>query len=471
MPEFLMCIPPISQINFPYIAGPTLKAVLDRKGFSTALSDANILFFKYFQNRRTSLFKDTDLESWNDLYLNCDPLSIDDEFTISWVQDTVTPEMMAVGFSVVAFTAYPWTLQAAVIIKKLWPHISVILGGAFFDADVAEQTLLRCRAIDAVAVGESEHSLTEYLSALKRHDLAAAGLVGGFAVRKENKKVILNTRTQGIENERSTPAADFQDLPLDDYLDYRIGTRILPILGSRGCVGSCVFCSEKRIWGKMSFRRPDEIVMEIAQQIKRHKANVFRFNDSLLNADPKHLETLCDLLIEKNLGVHWACNVRIHKNLSPPIFDKMRRAGCRQLWFGFESGSQRVLNLMKKAIHLNIAGKILKQAKEADMMVLLFLIAEFPGERWVDTKETIDFLETNSANIDAIHISEYKLIKNSEMFINPDKFGIVVEDLDQFGVPIWAINTHTTRNLILLEQVNKHLWGRPEIPWPVVGGI
>jgi radical SAM superfamily enzyme YgiQ (UPF0313 family) len=471
MPDFLLCIPPISQVNYPYIAAPTLKAILEHHGFSAALNDANMTFFNYIRQKTGQLFPETNWNAWNEFYLNWDPLRIDDEFTISWVATNLTPEVLAVGFSVLSWTAYPWTLQAAVIIKNVWPRINVILGGAFFDPEIAQQTLKRCSAIDAVAVGESDIALAEYLEALQRRDVAAAARVSGFAVRTSGGEVALNLRSRSSERTLFSPFADFTELPLDGYLDYRLGTRILPILGSRGCVGRCAFCAERRIWGNYRSRPPEEIVGEMEHQIKRHATEVFRFNDSLLNADTDHLESLCDLLIERQMGVQWAGNARVHRNLSPPLLEKMRRAGCQQLWYGLESASPRILSLMRKDASIDTAARVIRDTKEAGILVLLFLIAEFPGEQLADTRATIDFLEKNAASIDAIHISEYKLIKNSVMYEEAEKFGIFIEGADQFGVPIWAINTHTTRNRVLLEQVQRHLWDHPQTPWPVVGGI
>jgi radical SAM superfamily enzyme len=126
---------------------------------------------------------------------------------------------------------------------------------------------------------------------------------------------------------------------------------------------------------------------------------------------------------------------------------------------------------MRKDVSVDVAGRVLRDTKEAGILVLLFLIAEFPGETLADTRATIDFLEKNAASIDAVHISEYKLIKNSAMYEEAEKFGISVESTDEFGIPIWAITKHTVRNRMLLKQMERRLWGRPQVPWPLVGGM
>jgi radical SAM superfamily enzyme YgiQ (UPF0313 family) len=286
-----------------------------------------------------------------------------------------------------------------------------------------------------------------------------------------NGDVAVNPRPDSADRTVASPFADFTDLSPDRYLDYRLGTRILPILGSRGCVGRCAFCAERRIWGGYRRRLPEAIAGEVQYQIERHATAVFRFNDSLLNGDARHLESICDLLIERQVRVEWAGNARVHRNLSPGLLQKMRRAGCRQLWFGLESASPRMLNLMRKDVSIELAGRVFQEAKQAGIQVLVFLIAEFPGETLSDTRETIAFLEKNAQAIDSVHISEYKLITNSAMYEEAEKFGICVEGTDGLGAPIWALEAHTTRNRVLLKQVESRLWKDPQGPWPIVGGM
>jgi radical SAM superfamily enzyme YgiQ (UPF0313 family) len=471
MTDFHLWIPPVSQITFPYIAAPILKAVLELHGFSVVQGDVNMAYFEHFRQKAGTIFPENDFSAWNNFYLDSDPLQIDDDFSISWISAHLDYNALAVGFSIARSSAYAWALQGAVIIKKICPNVNVLLGGAFFDGDIARQTLSYCAAVDAVAVGESDVTIVEYLEALRGRDVIAAEHVDGLVVRNAAGVAVLNARKLVRDKTMMSPFADFSDLPVNEYLNFRLGTRILPILGSRGCVGRCAFCAEERMWGGFRSRTPEAIVGEMECQIGRYRATVFRFNDSLLNAETNHMEALCDLLIKRQLGVEWAGNVRLHRNLSPPLLEKMRSAGCRQLWFGLESASPRMLNLMHKDVDLEIAAQVLHNTKQAGILVLVFLISDFPGEKYLDTKATLEFLEKNSANIDSINVSEYKLLKNSAMYEEAGKFGIAVEGKDEFGIPMWATTSHTIHNRALIDRVSKRFWSHPPVPWPLVGGF
>ncbi|MDP2927951.1 MAG: radical SAM protein [Candidatus Omnitrophota bacterium] len=295
------------------------------------------------------------------------------------------------------------SLELARRIKNKRQDLTIVFGGTLFFENSWAQSILLEGVVDIVAIGEGELTLCE-LVRLKEENKPLDSCLG--IAYKINGQIFNNPPRPLLENLDELPFMDFSDLPLSDYDD----KSHIPILASRGCIQQCVFCSSKVFWPgyrHMSGKR-------IFEEIKFHKA---RFNelghidflDLLINGDISALNSLCDLLIDwelkDDITISWVANAIIRKEMTPDLLAKMKKAGCKHLIYGIESGSQRVLGLMKKRYALEDADEVIKATHLAGIVVTANFMFGFPDEEEGDFSQTLDFIRRNAQHLDRVYPS------------------------------------------------------------------
>jgi anaerobic magnesium-protoporphyrin IX monomethyl ester cyclase len=217
------------------------------------------------------------------------------------------------------------------------------------------------------------------------------------------------------------PIPSFDDLPLDSYLT---PSRVLPIWASRGCYwGCCAFCNvgygESKHFDELQAER---VVEEMTTLSKAYDANSFFFADEALT--PRMLRTLSSLLIERGTSFNWATCARFEPSIDADLLKQMRRAGCRLLSFGMESGSQRVLDRMGKGTNVDVMRRILQDSAAAGIWNHTFMFFGFPGETEQDALATIEFFRANRDVIHSISSSTFLLERHARAYTNPEAYGI-----------------------------------------------
>ena len=115
---------------------------------------------------------------------------------------------------------------------------------------------------------------------------------------------------------------------------------------------------------------------------------------------------------------------RVRPEMNDKLLGKMRQAGCIGLWFGIESGSQRILRKMKKGYDIETAKNVIRDTAKNGIRVLIFMIVDFPGETQRDFEQSVAFLEQNQEFIDQVSISRFGVLPDSEISHNPQEYGI-----------------------------------------------
>ena len=168
----------------------------------------------------------------------------------------------------------------------------------------------------------------------------------------------------------------FIPLPYKWTVDWFEKQPVFTMNTSRGCPFQCTFCSVGSIWGKKyTYFSAERVVSEIEYLVQHYGAKGVYFREDNFTLNKKRLESFCNLIINKDLKIHWACESRVD-TLDGEILKLMYRAGARAFYFGVESGSQKILDFLKKGIkveqiikaHSNSAGKwILKRLQASSM--------------------------------------------------------------------------------------------------------
>jgi anaerobic magnesium-protoporphyrin IX monomethyl ester cyclase len=245
------------------------------------------------------------------------------------------------------------------------------------------------RYFDVVAIGEGEETTLELARGDNRKDALAS--VEGIAYKHNGG--IRFTRSRGfIKNLDAIPfpARDlFDNDAYKNYYSKRFGYTITSLMTSRGCPFVCEFCSRPIFGTTFRSRSARNIVDEIETIPKLGYRRIW-FADDCFTLNRKKLLSICNEIIRRGIKVEWECLSRVD-TVDEETLGNMKAAGCVRLFFGIESGNDRVLSLMKKHITTSRAREAVVTAKQSGVKVGAFFIVGYPGERSETILDTIRF--------------------------------------------------------------------------------
>lgn len=205
---------------------------------------------------------------------------------------------------------------------------------------------------------------------------------------------------------------DFSDYDPADYFSRDL---IVPIKTSSTCFyQQCTFCTH---FAKVPYTEYG--VNLILQSIRQSGAKHVFFIDDMISKN--RLLDIAGAL--KGLGISWWVQLRPTKDLHG-IFTTLADSGCKAICWGVESGSQRILDLIKKGTLAEYIPEILKQSHEAGIKNIIYIMFGFPGETREEFLETIELLKANQANIYLVSPSVFGIQKGSRVWDDPQAFGI-----------------------------------------------
>jgi radical SAM superfamily enzyme YgiQ (UPF0313 family) len=290
-----------------------------------------------------------------------------------------------VGISAQATPAIYDVYRTASLVKQFDPDCQVVVGGAH--ATYSDHSILKdCPDIDFVVRGEGELVMHDLISSLEDGKIED---VRGITYRDG----LRSTRTP-----RPPPISNLDDLPfpaynLMDYEKYFVeGIRVGTMISSRGCPYSCTFCSSSRSSGKKwRGRSAENVVEELTHLIQRYGIKELEFLDDLFCYDPDRVRKITELMRTRDIEIGWTCSVRadiLSKN--PQMASWLKNAGCHTIYMGVESGSQRILNKMRKGTTLEEVARSNYIAKKAGLQRLFSFIIGYPEETYTEARSTID---------------------------------------------------------------------------------
>lgn len=286
------------------------------------------------------------------------------------------------------------------LVKNVYPEISVIYGG-IHATFTAEDTLKNVNSIDMIVRGEGELTIKEWIRAIKSS--SPLNQIKGVSFRKDGN-IIHNENRSWIKNLDKLPPPAIHLFPLEkykrDFLEKsvdvpkvtpfltRTDKTILHMLTSRGCPHGCVFCSNSAMWGNTRFRSAGNVLDEIESIIDKYHINNFSFVDDTFTLNKKHILELLDGIIARKLDITWRCNIRAD-TVNKLLLEKMKKAGCKYVTFGVESGSQKVLKHIGKNITIKQVKDLTKNLRKLDFTSRAFFMFGLPNETFDDALETI----------------------------------------------------------------------------------
>lgn len=389
---------PVWGIFDPPVALAQLSSCLKQRGFKVRTFDLNIELYRARKEEYETIWTIEQSGFWCNRDNVSRFFSNNNELLEEYINKVITFDPKVIGFSVNNASFYS-TLEFARKIKQKRPEIKIVLGGPMFLVPVDIESIMGNDCINIIVLDEGEETFVELIDILeKEKDL---NLCKGTVYKKEGKIIKTEPRPL-IEDLDGLPFLDFTNLPLDRYDPPGHLGKHISLMTSRGCIQNCVFCGPKAYWPgyrSMSGRR---IYEEVKYHIQKNpEIEHIEFLDLLFNGNMKTLNEFCDLMILNPVksGLKWHANVIVRPEMTLEVLSKMKKAGCHHLTYGIESGSQRVLDLMRKRYRIEDANMVLKYTHEAGIEVTCNFMFGFPGETEEDFQKTLEFIQRNSRYI------------------------------------------------------------------------
>ena len=301
----------------------------------------------------------------------------DDLFDPEALCDFLEGAAPVVGLSCMA-NLLPFVLYAMPFLKKRFPHTRFVLGGVGAQ-DIEREILERTPELDVVHRGEGERSVPLLVQALLNN--APLDNVPGVFYRN-GVAVRMNPPAPRITDLDSLFKPGYQGLDFKKYVGHNI-------LGSRGCPYPCTFCSIAPVWGRTAHSRSNEsIVEEMAFMHREHGVNQFLFQDEFFVSGPERIKGFARLLMKSGIGVRYKAFARVDL-VDEEALGMMADSGCIEVRFGVESGSNRVLKLVKKGFDAETALRVVSMAKRHIQGVDAFYIWGFPFETMEDFSDSV----------------------------------------------------------------------------------
>ncbi|MBI3184577.1 MAG: B12-binding domain-containing radical SAM protein [Myxococcales bacterium] len=311
------------------------------------------------------------------------------------------------------------------------PHLS--LGGNFFSRlreALSEKPLFFSTYADSLVIGEGERPIVKLAQAIGQGGGERLKEVPNLLYLPEGqKKVCCNAEAP---NFRMGEMA-FQELagfPLERYL---APDRVVCLRASKGCYwGQCSFCDSYYGLANDSVQ-VERVVAEMRHLEDAYGVRHFEFVDQCIS--PQYLALLSDALLEADLSVRWFCNARTEAGFTSELLERIHRAGNTMIMWGVESGSQRLLKLMRKGVSAEGRLEILRRAAQAGIWNFAYVFFGYPSETHEEAQATIDLIRQNVDIIHAYGRSVFTLGKHSPLVKDPQKSGIlsIVEDKQELS--------------------------------------
>ncbi len=352
------------------------------------------------------------------------------------------------------------------LVKEADGSVVTLIGGPHITATPIA-TMKQFPSFDIGVLGEAEETIVEILDTL-RND-ADLRIVDGIILRSNGRVVRTMSRTP-IANLDDLPFPAWELLPdlAKHYCPPVHTVKQLPaalLVTSRGCPSQCTFC-DRSVFGNHMRAYSAEYVMKMIRTLY-HEYGIRRFqfrDDNFLAFRPRLVE-LCRLLKEENLGISWSLAGRVDM-VNPEILQQLADVGCWQIWYGVESGSQRVLDVINKQTKLVAIRRAVQQTKDAGISPCGFFMLGMPTETVEDIESTIRF--SRELPLDEAHFTFFTPMPGSEVYETVTDHGELDADWRRTNCwnPVFVPTGITEQQLVKFwKRATLGFYLRPRIVW------
>jgi len=292
------------------------------------------------------------------------------------IEETLTEKKPdVIGFSIVH--ANRWgAIDIAKIAKQILPEVKIVFGG-IGTTFLWKHLLKHFKDIDFAVLGEGEYSFLNLIRCIEKGKYKGIDEIKGIAFQRDGK-VVKTSVTEAIQ--------DLDQLPIPSkYFEFQ------HLISSRGCPANCTFCGSPQFWGhKVRFHSPEYFVEQL-EQLYRKGITFFYVSDDTFTMRKDRVILICKMIMEKHLEIAWAAISRVNY-INEELLYWMKKAGCIQISYGVESGSERIRNLLNKNIKTDDIKRAFALTTKYGILARAYFIYGSPGESWETIQETIDLI-------------------------------------------------------------------------------
>ena len=308
-------------------------------------------------------------------------------------------------------------LKAAKLTREINSNIKIIWGGVH--ATLLPEQTLKNKYVDIIVYGEGEETFLELIQAIDK-GLSLKNIKGiGY---KESNKIILNEKRELIEN------IDKINLRWDlvnpkDYIHNFEKKKSISTITSRGCYFRCSFCYNQTFFGARYFRgfSPEKVLEEIKFLLDL-KVETIKFEDDNFLVDKNRTKEICNLIKQEKLDFTWSAPIRAHY-FTEEFTKEITSVGYKYCNIGAESGSERILKLMKKdtiSQHYIDAARI---AKKYNISTSYHWMLGYPTETQEDINDTISAIN----KIEEIYPNSYHILNIFTPYPGTEAYDLAIE--------------------------------------------
>jgi radical SAM superfamily enzyme YgiQ (UPF0313 family) len=346
------------------------------------------------------------------------------------IRDIRRQKPALVGLSFLSTTSYPYAKVLAREIRAADATVRIAFGGVFASLN-APLVKMQVPEVDFVCRGDGEQLLLDLLERLDD-----PGTVAGVTWQKDGQ-VQQNPNRELDRNLDQWPFPDREGLELDFVESMPLDVpavlsldRFTTMQTSRGCPWPCVFCDIPIFnEGKWRSRSPGHVVEELKHLQKEGYGAVYFVDDHFL-LQPRRIEAICKGIGDNGITIQWGCEGRVDSQCMK-LFPTMAKAHCRTIMFGIESGSQRMLDRLKKEQTLQEIETAVANAKQAGIEIVHgFFVVGIPGETEEDLRATFKF--ASKIPIDSFGFNRLCVYRGTPLWHEYVKRGLVSDAQDWY---------------------------------------
>lgn len=294
---------------------------------------------------------------------------------------------MVVGISAMTGHQIKYGLDVASLVRSVNREALIVWGGIHASL-VPEQTIMDHR-VDLVIVGEGEQTFLEVVDAVSRGESLEG--IPGTCLQRSDGEIIFGKKKDFLDlDELFLPAYD-----LVDMRDYKGIEKQFDYQSSRGCPFQCGFCYNTVFCGSRYRKKSAEkVVEELIYLHDTYGVINFGFVDDEFFIEKKRVEAIMDGILAsgREFGIIASCRLDIANKFSDSLLGKMKKSGIKQIFFGAESGSSKILEDIQKGITREQIISGARKVAEAGIRPILSFMSGFPGEDRKDLEKTFDLI-------------------------------------------------------------------------------
>ena len=307
--------------------------------------------------------------------------------------------------------------------KEIVPDCKVIAGGVH--AEAAPEQMLRNPSIDAVARGDGEDTMLEFVSGKSYANILGLSYRNEMTVKHNPPR----TLTKDLDD---YPLPAYHLIDFDNYFPPVGSYRDLPamnVLQTRGCPGTCTFCNSAKT--VLRGRSVDKIIELIKKLRYEYGIRQIYFYDDTFTASPQVVKEFCEKMIQEKVDVKWICYVR-GDMFRETIAALMNKAGCHQVLVGIESGSEHLMKQIGKPIKKEKYKTIVEIAHKYNIEVRASFIIGHPEETHETMEETLQFAKW--LDVDFFQVNILTPYPGTQLYNEAKEKGLILhEEYERYG--------------------------------------